>query len=164
MIVSLIVAMDRRGGIGRDNQLPWRLSADLKRFRELTLGHHLLVGRKTYESIGRPLPGRQMIVVTRDAGFAAAGCAVVHSLEAGIALARSRDENELFIGGGAQIYAEAMKWANRIYLTAVAAEVVADVFFPTIDWTQWTEAESARHEADEKNDYTFVFRVLTRSQ
>src|SRR5262245_52323986 len=105
VLVSIIVAMDRKAGIGADNKLPWRLSADLKRFRELTMGHHIIVGRKTFESIGKPLPGRRMIVVTRDRSYEAEGCDVVHSVQDAIELARGRGESEAFICGGAEIYA-----------------------------------------------------------
>ncbi|MEK7833674.1 MAG: dihydrofolate reductase, partial [Acidobacteriota bacterium] len=108
MIVSLIAAMDRRRGIGRENQLPWRLSADLKRFRELTMGHHIIVGRKTFESIGKPLPGRQMIVVTHDSAFKADGCAVCHSQAEAVELARANGETEVFICGGAEIYRQSL--------------------------------------------------------
>src|SRR5499426_4326897 len=97
VLVSIIVAMDRKAGIGVDNKLPWRLSADLKRFRELTMGHHIIVGRKTFESIGKPLPGRQMIVVTRDMSYEAEGCEIVHSINDAIELARGRGESEVFI-------------------------------------------------------------------
>jgi len=123
LIVSLIAAMDKRYGIGRRNQLPWRLSADLKRFRELTMGHHIIVGRKTYDSIGKPLPGRQMIIVTRNPGFRADGCLICHSVDEAIALARSRGESEIFICGGAEIYNQSLVLADRLYLTFVDAEV-----------------------------------------
>src|SRR2546429_7277223 len=106
--------MDRRRGSGPNNQLPWRLSADLKRFRELTMGHHLIVGRKTFESIGKPLAGRQMIVVTRDSGFRAEGCFICHSLEEAIQLASARGESEVFICGGAEIYRQSFALADRL--------------------------------------------------
>src|SRR5215210_1604436 len=109
--------MDRRCGIGFNNQLPWRLSADLKKFRELTMGHHIIVGRRTFESIGKPLPGRQMIVVTRDPKFQADGCFVCHSPEEAIRLASARGESEVFVCGGAEIYAQSIARADRIYLT-----------------------------------------------
>src|SRR5215831_1878742 len=106
--------MDKKRGIGVDNKLPWRLSADLKRFRELTMGHHVIVGRKTYESIGKPLPGRHMIVVTRNATLRSEGCLVAGSVSDAIDLARSRGETEAFVIGGAEIYARALDKANRI--------------------------------------------------
>jgi len=154
--------MDRRSGIGIGNQLPWRLSADLKRFRELTMGHHIIVGRKTFESIGRPLPGRQMIIVTRDHSFQTENCLVCHSLETAIELARQRGENEVFICGGAEIYAQSLKLAHRLYLTLVDAEVPADTFFPEFDRQEWVEQESVSHTADEKNQFPFAFKLLIR--
>jgi dihydrofolate reductase len=162
VIISIIVAMDRNRGIGIENRLPWRLSADLKRFRELTMGHHLIVGRKTYESIGKPLPGRQMIVVTRDPDYRAEGCIVLHSLNDAIETAAARGENEVFICGGAEIYRKALARAGTLYLTQVDAEVDADTFFPEMDWTQWIEKERISHGADDKNQYSFIFKILNR--
>jgi dihydrofolate reductase len=162
LIISLIAAMDKRHGIGLNNQLPWRLSADMKRFRALTMGRHIIVGRKTFESIGKPLAGRQMIVVTRDSGFQAAGCLVCHSLEGSIRLARSRGESEVFVCGGAEIYSQSIGSADRLYLTLVEAEVAADIFFPKFDEQEWQEQESAFHPADEKNQFPFTFRLLVR--
>lgn len=162
MIISLVVATDRRRGIGIGNRLPWRLPADLKRFRELTMGHHLIVGRKTWESIGRPLPGREMIVITRDRGYRAEGCQVAHSLGEALEMARARAESEVFIGGGAEIYKEALARADRIYLTLVDTEVEADAFFPEIDEREWIERESVRQTADEKNSFDLTFRLLVR--
>ena len=160
VIVSIIVAMDRNRGIGIENRLPWRLSADLRRFRELTMGHHIIVGRKTYESIGKPLPGRQMIVVTRDTGYQAEGCIIVHSLDEAFEMAAARGESEVFVCGGAEIYRESLGKAHRLYLTQVDAEVDADTFFPEIDFRQWSDIESLSQAADEKNQYPFVFKVL----
>ncbi len=162
MIVSLIVAMDRKRGIGRDNALPWRLSADLKRFRELTMGHHIILGRKTYESIGKPLPGRTMIIVTRNTAFSAEGSIVVHSLEEALQLAEARGEAETFICGGAEIYAQSLNRADRIYLTEVDAEVAADTFFPAFHADEWREEACETWPADEKNQYPSTFRVLQR--
>ncbi|MGH9940148.1 MAG: dihydrofolate reductase [Blastocatellia bacterium] len=162
MIVSIIAAMDRERGIGVDNKLPWRLSTDLKRFRELTMGHHIIVGRKTFESIGRPLPGRRMIIVTRDGSCKAEGCDVVHSVEDAIRLARERGESEVFVCGGAEIYAQSIEVADRMYLTLVDAEVTADTFFPEFDEREWSERERVYQSADEKNRYPFTFKLLVR--
>lgn len=165
MIISLIVAMDRKRGIGVEGRLPWRLPADLKRFRELTMGHHLIVGRKTFESIGRPLPGRQTIIVTRDRTYQAAGCFITHSVEEAIALAQARGETEVFICGGAEIYAQSLPSADRLYPTLVEAEVAADTFFPewpAKDASEWVELESHSHPADEKNQHPFIFKLLIR--
>jgi len=167
VIISLLVAMDERRAIGKGNGLPWRLSSDLKRFRELTMGHAIVVGRKTFESIGKPLPGRRMIVVTRNRDYSPEGCLledcqVVHSVERAIELARNQGESELFICGGAQIFAETLPIAERIYLTIVHAVVDADTFFPQYDESQWVVEEAIHHEADEKNQYPFTFKLLVR--
>ena len=164
MIISLIVAMDERRGIGKAGKLPWRLSSDLKRFRELTMGHHIIDGRKTFESIGKPLPGRQTIVVTRSETYRPEGCLVAHSVEDAIRIAQDRSEAEVFICGGAAIYAGALAEADRLYLTQVHASVEADVFFPDIDETAWVETESESHAADEKNQYPFTFKLLEKKQ
>lgn len=160
MIVSLIVAMDAERGIGKEGKLPWRLSSDLKRFRELTMGHHIIVGRKTFESIGKPLPGRQMIIVTSNPGFSAEGCFVTHSIEAALEIARERGESEVFVCGGAEIYAKTIGAADRIYLTEVHAEVGADTFFPAFDLQDWIEETSSHHPADDRDQFPSTFKIL----
>nr|AIA11771.1 Dihydrofolate reductase [uncultured bacterium]AIA12128.1 Dihydrofolate reductase [uncultured bacterium] len=162
MIISFLVAMDEKRGIGKAGGLPWRLSSDLKRFRELTMGHHIIVGRKTFESIGKPLPGRQMIIVTRSESFAPEGCFIAHSISDAISFARERGESELFICGGAEIYAQMLGVADRMYLTVVHADSEADTFFPEWDKDEWVELESEHRTADEKNQYSFTFKVLAR--
>jgi len=164
LIISLIVAMDEKRGIGKAGKLPWRLSSDLKKFREVTMGHHLVVGRKTFESIGRPLSGRQMIVVTRDRSHRAEGCLVVSSIPAALALAQERGETETFVIGGAEIYAQTLEMADRVYLTQVHAEVNADTFFPELNFDEWVEKESAFQLSDEKNQYSFTFKLLERKK
>lgn len=164
MIISLLVAMDEKRGIGKDGKLPWRLSSDLKRFRELTMGHHLIVGRKTFESIGKALPGRRTIVVTRNLEFKPDGCQVAVSLEAAIETARINGETEAFVIGGADIYAQALDIADWIYLTQVHAEVDADTFFPELNTDQWTEGDADRYPADKRNQHAFTFRVLERNR
>nr|AIA13970.1 Dihydrofolate reductase [uncultured bacterium] len=162
MIISLLVAMDEKRGIGKSGGLPWRLSSDLKRFRELTMGHHIIVGRKTFESIGRPLPGRVMIIITRSESIAVEGCFIARSVEEAVGLARERGESELFICGGAEIYAETLGAADRMYLTLVHADSEADTFFPEWNSSEWIEVESEHRTADEKNQYPFTFKVLAR--
>lgn len=162
MIISLIVAMDEKRGIGKGGKLPWRLPSDLNRFRELTMGHHLIVGRKTFESIGKPLPGRQMIVVSREAGFKAGGCLVAGSVQDALALAQERGETEVFVIGGAEIYAQALGIADRVYLTQVHAEVDADTFFPVLKHEAWTEEQIAFQPADAKNQYSFTIKLLEK--
>lgn len=163
MIVSIIVAMDRNRGIGVENRLPWHLPDDMKRFRELTMGHHLVVGRKTWESIGRPLPGRRMIILTRDPAFKVNGCVTAGSLIEAAAIARSQDETELFIGGGADIYRQSIQIADHIYLTLVDAELDADAWFPELEPASWVEADSKHHPADEKHQFSFTFKTLVRN-
>ncbi len=162
MLVSLIVAMDRNRAIGLQNRVPWHLSADLQNFKRLTMGHHLVQGRRTYESIGRPLPGRWMVVLSRQRDYSAPGCDVVHSLPEALDLARSRGENEVFIGGGAGVYQESLPLADQIYLTRVQAEVHADTYFPPFDGRRWRVVERVEHEADQRNEFPFVFERLTR--
>jgi dihydrofolate reductase len=162
VILSLIVAMDEQRGIGYRGGLPWKLSADLKRFKQLTMGHHIIVGRKTYESIGRPLPGRQTVVITHNPNYGAEGVSVVHSLESAIQIASERAETEAFICGGAEVYSELIGRAGRIYLTQVHARVDSDTFFPDFDLEDWRIQESFDQAADEKNQYPFTFRVLER--
>lgn len=164
MIISLLVAMDEKRGIGKDGKLPWRMSADLKRFRELTMGHHLIVGRKTFESIGKALPGRRTIVVTRNPELQPEGCMVAASLEAAVETARMNEETEAFVIGGADIYAQALDLADRVYLTEVHAEVDADTFFPEFDRSAWTEKECSYQPADEKNHHACTFRLLERKR
>jgi dihydrofolate reductase len=154
--------MDRNRGIGAENRLPWRLPDDMKRFRELTMGHHLVVGRKTFASIGKALPGRVMIVLTRDPDFKATDCFVAHSMDEALALARSRGETELFIGGGSEVYRQALSLAARIYLTAVDAQVEADTFFPEFTPDEWNESHVEFHAADERHSLPFSFRILER--
>jgi dihydrofolate reductase len=163
VIISLLVAMDEARGIGKAGKLPWRLSSDLKRFRELTMGHHIIVGRKTFESIGKALPGRNIIIVTRDDSLKPDGCLIARSVEAAIALARERGETEVFVCGGAEIYAHALSAANRMYLTQVHAQVDADTFFPEFDASTWRETETSFQQADEKNQYAFTFKVFERN-
>jgi dihydrofolate reductase len=162
MIISLVVGMDEKRGIGIDGGLPWYLPADLKNFKSLTMGHHIIMGRKTYESIGRPLPGRIMVVVTRNPAYQAEGCLIVHSLEGAIEKARESGEDEAFIIGGGEIFTEAIELAGRIYLTLVHTVTEADVFFPILKPGHWVEIEMQDHQADNKNQFPYTFLILTR--
>jgi dihydrofolate reductase len=159
-LVSLIVAMAQNGVIGRGNALPWRLPKDLKRFREFTLGKSLLMGRKTFEAIGRPLPQRINLVLTRDRAWSADGVQVVHSVEE--ALRQVNATEELVAIGGAEIYSLVLPFAQRIYLTHVHADVPGDTFFPPFDSTQWTDVECSAHPADEQHAYPVTFMTLER--
>ena len=162
MEISIIAAIDENFGIGLEGRLPWSLPSDLKRFKKITLGHTVLMGRKTYESIGRPLPGRTMLVLTRQKDFHPAGCLTVQSLEEGIEMAQKNGENELFIIGGGQVYRQAYPLCHRLYLTRVQTRVNTDVQFPVIDYSMWQPVEQIEQPKDETHSYSYVFEVYQR--
>jgi dihydrofolate reductase len=163
MIISIIVAADQNNGIGKGNQLLCHLPADLKYFKQTTSGHHIVMGRNTYESIGRPLPNRVNVVVTRNKELEIAGCVIKHSLQEAIDFAKAAGETELFITGGGTIYKEGMNLANRIYITRIAHSFDADTFFPELDTHIWKLEKEEKHPADEKNAYAFSFQVWSRN-
>ena len=160
MTVSIIVAVAKNGVIGRENDLPWHLSEDLKHFKKTTMGKPVIMGRKTFESVGEPLPGRENIVVTRNRSYSAIGCDVALSLEE--AIEKAGEVEEVMILGGGQIYKEALPLTDRIYLTQVEAQVEGDARFPELDWSEWKELRRWDHPADAKNDYPCIFMVLER--
>ena len=165
MLISLIAAMQADRGIGWRGGIPWRLSDDLRHFKRVTMGHHLVQGRATWESIGRPLPGRRMVVVTRQDPYPVPdGVDVVHSLDGALALAGRRGESELFIGGGAGLYAAALPLADRIYITRVEAAVAVDTYFPDFDETGWQVLDTWTQPADERNQYPFSFQLLVKRE
>ncbi|MGN7819416.1 dihydrofolate reductase [Chitinophaga varians] len=164
MRVSIIVAASENNVIGINNQLPWRLSTDLKYFKSTTLGKPIVMGRKTFESLGKPLPGRPNIVITRQTDFRPEGVYVEASIDEAIAKAKTFEGEELFITGGSQIFEQAWHLVERIYLTRVYAVVPGDAFFPAIHGSEWTLVRDERHEADEKNDHAFSFQVWERNQ
>lgn len=161
MLLSIVVAVAENGVIGNANALPWRLPDDLRRFKALTLGKPVVMGRKTYDSIGRPLPGRTNIVVSRQSGLQIAGCIVVDCVDAAVAAAGSADE--IMLIGGAELYCRALPAVNTIYLTRVHASVPGDTFFPELDSRQWHETPVAGHPADERHAYAFSFINLQRA-
>jgi dihydrofolate reductase len=162
LIISAIVAAAKNRVIGRNNTIPWYLQADLKFFKKTTLNHHVIMGRNSFESIGRPLPNRTNIVITRNTFFAASGCVIMHSIPEALAFARDNGETEVFIIGGGEIYKQALPYLNRIYLTEVQTEIEGDVYFPKLDQKGWRVSFIENHEADEKNDYAFTIKVLDR--
>jgi len=162
MKISLIAAVDQEGGIGYRDELPWHLSADLKRFKKLTMGHHLIMGRKTYQSIGKPLPGRTMIVLTRNPEFQAEGCLIAHSLQGGLSLAEDRGEEKVFVIGGSSVFKEALPLADELHLSLVHASVKTDTYFPPFDESQWQVRSETFHPADEKNQYPHTYFDLVR--
>ena len=155
-----VLAMAENGVIGRDNALPWRLPADLRHFKALTLGKPVLMGRRTYESLGRPLPGRHNLVMTRDPAWGAEGATVIGSVEA--ALAAAGDAEELMVIGGADVYRQCWPRLARIELTRVHAAPPGDTRLVGVDWAGWQEQSSERHPADERNEYDYSFVTLTR--
>jgi len=160
--ISLVVAMDRNGVIGRDNTLPWRLPDDMAHFKRVTMGHPVVMGRRTWESLGgKALPGRRNIVVTRQQDFAAPGAEVVHSLEQAWGAAGEADE--ACVIGGTMLFAETLAAADVIHLTEVDTEVEGDTWFPSFDRSQWVEREVARHPADARHAYPFRILELTRA-
>ena len=159
---SLIVAMSENRVIGRDDTLPWRLPADLKHFKDTTMGHPIVMGRKNHEDIGRPLPGRQNIVLTRQEDYAADGCTVIHEpdqLEAVVP-----DGSEVMIIGGSEIYALFFPKVTRMYMTLVHAEIEGDVFFPAFGVGKWKETSRQFHHADEANRYDYAFVTMERAR
>ena len=159
--ISIIVAMAKNRVIGVNNALPWHLSSDLKRFKALTMGHHIIMGRKTFESIGRILPGRTMVVVTRNPAFVADGAIVVHSLPA--ALAVRADDNEVFMVGGEQIYRESLLVANRIYVTEIDQEFHGDSFFPSLAADTWRVLSREAHK-DSASGLSYAFVTYERNE
>jgi dihydrofolate reductase len=163
VIISLLVAMDEQQGIGKAGGLPWHISSDLRRFKALTMGHHIIMGRKTWESIAKPLPGRKMVVISRDSEYTAEGCTVVHSLKHALQLARKAGEEEAFVIGGGQIFTLALPDADKIFLTRVEATTSADTYFPTFDPSEWTIIHQQAFPASEKDQYASEFCIMVRN-
>ena len=156
----MIAALSRNGVIGKNNDLPWKLPDDMKFFMETTKGHHVIMGRKNYDSIPRkfkPLPDRTNIVVTRQKQFDAPGCIVVDALEKGLAIAKEHNEPETFVIGGAGFYSLGLPYANKLYLTEIEAEIQGDTYFPSFDRNEWIETSRVHHTNDERHAYAFDF-------
>ncbi|MTI62995.1 type 3 dihydrofolate reductase [Methylophaga sp.] len=160
MKLAIIVATDEQGLIGKDNDLPWRLSADLQHFKRVTMDKPIIMGRRTHESIGRPLPGRQNIVISSRDNYQAQGCDVVNSLDEALALCRAQEE--VMIMGGASLYQQTLALADKLYLTLVHTRLEGDTWFP--DWSaeEWKLVSREDHQADEKNDYDYSFLLYQR--
>jgi dihydrofolate reductase len=163
LIISLIVASDKNRGIGRLNALPWHLSTDLIRFKRLTTGHHMIMGRKTWQSIGQPLPGRTSIVVSRDPDFNPKGCIIASSLEDAILIAENAGENEVFIIGGGEVFLQTIDKADCLYITEVQMKSEADVHFPIVDNRVWKEIYSESPKIHIKDEYASAFKILVRN-
>ena len=164
MIISLLVAASENNVIGKDNAFPWTLPSDLRYFKNQTWGMPVISGRKTFESLGKPLPGRKNIIITRNKSWNANGTNVVHTLKEGIDTAITLGANEVFIIGGAQVFNEAMSFANRIYITRIHHQFEGDAFFPEIDHKKWMMMKNIFCHADGKNAYSHSFQVWERSQ
>lgn len=161
MSISYIFAMDRNRAIGLNNRLPWHLPADLNFFKKVTIGHPILMGRKTYESIGKPLPGRRNVVLTRNADFEAAGCDIVHTVKEAV------DEfagQELFVIGGVEVFRLFAAEVDRMYITYIDHEFEADTFYSDLDLADWTLVSSEQGIRDEKNPYDYEFRIYERKK
>jgi len=159
MTKTIVVAIGENNAIGKDNQLLWYLPADLKHFKNITTGHTVIMGRKTFDSVGKPLPNRRNIIITRHV-MHIEGCEVVSSIDAALALCA--DEEEVFIVGGAEIYKQSIHLTDRIYLTIVHKKFEADSFFPEIDYAEWVEKAREDHQPDEKNNLPYSFITLER--
>lgn len=160
LMITLIAAAAENNALGKDNQLLWHLPDDFKRFKSLTTGHHIVMGRKTFESFPKPLPNRTHIIITRQQEYNYEGCIVVHSLEEALAICPASEEN--FIIGGAEIYLQTLPFADKIELTRVHASFDADAFFPEFNATHWNCVFEEAHAVDEKHNYAFTFQTFTK--
>lgn len=164
MIVSLIVAYSKNMAIGLDNKMLWHLSDDFKNYKKVTMGHSLIMGRKTFESIGKPLPGRTSILITRNKNYRAPdGVYITHSLKEAIELAKSLGDSECFINGGGEIYKESLPFVDKLYLTEVDCTIEkADAFFPEVDLLKWNKVDGFKFSKDSKNEYDWSFSLYEK--
>lgn len=162
MTITLVVAMDLKNGIGRDGGLPWHLKTDLQRFKQITLGNPIVMGRKTFQSIGRALPGRENIVISSNPQFQAAGCHIVKNLEDGLQLASELTSQEIFVIGGAQVFAQVFQLAKKIHLTLVHTIADCQVFFPDLAWNAWQVVREVYNPLGEKDQFASTYYELVR--
>lgn len=162
MIISLVVAAATNNAIGKDGKLPWHLPNDMKHFKNVTWGMPVVMGRKTFESLGKPLPGRKNIIISRQSGWDVEGTVGVQKIDDALFVAKNTDAKEVMVIGGGEIYKSLFDKASRIYLTRVEAEPEADTFFPSINPKEWHLLSQKNHEADEKNAYNYSFQVWER--
>ncbi len=162
MIISSLVAMTKNRVIGKDNEIPWYLPADFAYFKRTTIGHTVIMGKNTYISIGRPLPKRTNIVITRDPYFISSNCVVVHSITEALQYAHENGETEAFIIGGGQIFNQTLDLWDKLYLTEIEIELDGDIFFPDLDMNQWKLVSEDPHTKDEKNEYDYNFKIFER--
>ena len=159
-MISLLVAMDKNRLIGKDNDLPWRLPADLAYFKRVTMGHPIVMGRKTYESIGRPLPGRENIIITRNTDFVAPGCKIIYTIEDILKL--EAEDKEVFVIGGSEIFNEILSSANKLYITLIEDCFEGDTYFPEVRTEEWQLISEEKGIKDDKNPYDYYFQVFER--
>lgn len=164
MVISIIVAMANNQVIGIRNALPWKLPADMEHFRQKTWGKPIIMGQKTFESIGKALPGRTNIVLTLDKNFQAPNCLRAHSIEEAIQITKNLAAEEVIIGGGVSIYKQFLPLADRLYLTLIEGDFEGDAYFPEFDYNDWNEVEHIDHEADKDNPYRYSFVTLQRKK
>ncbi len=162
MIISCIVAVGNDHVIGLNNTIPWYLPADLQYFKRTTIGHHIIMGRSSYDSIGKPLPKRTNIIITKDPFFIVSNCLIAHSIEEALSLAFENGEEECFIIGGGQIYRQTVDFWDRLYITEVQIDVKGDTYFPTIQLEDWMLKSEVHNVPDEKNPYHYTFKVYER--
>lgn len=160
MIISIISAIAQNYVIGDKNRLLWHLPADMQHFREMTMGKPVIMGRKTFESIGKPLPGRENIIVTGETNYKPKGCKIAHSIDEAINLVK--DQKEVMIIGGASLYKQMLPRADKLYLTLVHQEFTGDAYFPKFNWGEWDQIERVDHKADQNNSYSYSFVILQR--
>lgn len=162
-MISFIWAMDQNRVIGKNNQLPWRLPEDLKFFKETTMGHPIVMGRKTFESIGKPLPGRENVILTRDQSYEAEGCTVVYSVDE--LVEKAEKEEQLFITGGAEIFRLMLPFVDRLYVTVIEESFDGDTYFPKeLDWDEWEMVSATPGLKNEKNPYDYQFRIYEKKK
>lgn len=164
MLISIIVAVSKNGAIGKDNQLLWRLPEDLKRFKKLTLGHPIIMGRKTFDSIGKPLPGRKSIVITRNPDFQFDDVIVVNSVNEALSEAKKLHSEEAFIIGGGEVYKLALSLADKLYITEVETEIDGDTYFKIDQPENWVVTERTVHQADDRHDFGYNFVNYEKKQ
>lgn len=162
MNISCVVAVANNNVIGKDNDIPWYLPADLKHFKKVTLNHHIIMGRNCYESIGRPLPKRTNVIITRDPFFIASNCLVAHSIDEALEVAYDNGEQEAMIIGGGTIYDQTKELWDKLYITEVDLNVDGDIFFPKLDYDQWKLISEDAHQPDEKNEHSYNFKTFIR--
>ncbi|WP_400241843.1 dihydrofolate reductase [Niallia sp. JL1B1071] len=163
-MISLIVAMDRNNVIGVNNQLPWHLPEDLKYFKKVTTGHPIVMGRKTRDSIGRNLPNRENVIITRNPDYICEGCTIIHSIDEFYKWSFAHREEEIFVIGGAELFAETISKTDRLYITRIDHEFDGDTFFPALNWQEWELVSEQKGIEDEKNLYSHVFYVYERAE